>query len=126
MVTPTTSSNRGQVVQQEIQQCSLSSTLATQQDLQRERILSATTGTHPNTCTLSPPGNNPPPTSWQDNSQRLPTLLAQVTANHEQYTFGDFLHDYLQAVSELVTHTTLPLNPSSFVFEWALQVAQHN
>ena len=75
---------------------------------------------------VHPPGNNPPPTSKQDNSQRSPTPSAQVTANHKQSTFGDFPHNYLQAVMELVIHTTLPPNPLSFVFERTLQVAQHN
>ena len=84
------------------------------------------TGTCPNTCTLPPPGNNPPSTPKQDDSQRSSNLPAQVTANHDQSTFGDFLHNYLQAVRELVTHTTPPSNPPSFIFEGTLQATQHN
>ena len=53
-------------------------------------------------------------------------IPAQATANHEQSTFKDFPHDYLQAIRELVTHTTLPPNPPSFVFEWTLKAFQHN
>ena len=47
-------------------------------------------------------------------------------ANHKQATFGDFQHNYLQAVSKLIIHTTLPPNRPSFVFEQTLQAAQHN
>ena len=81
--------------------------------------------THPDMCTPPPPGNNPPSTSGQHDSQRFPTLPAQATVNHEQSTFRDFLPNYLQAVSELVTHSTPPLNCPSFVFLRTLQAAQH-
>ena len=53
-------------------------------------------------------------------------LPAQATANHENSTFGYFPQDYLQAVRELVTHTTPSPNPLSFVFEQTLKAAQHN
>ena len=115
-VTSTTSSNRGRDACKDTWLCPPSSTLATQQDLQREQPLSTTTRTHPNTRTPPPPGNNPPSTSKLDVSQRLPTPLAQATANHKHSTLGKFPHNYLQGVRDLVTHTTLPLNPPSFVF----------
>ena len=60
----------------------------------------------PSACTLPPPSNNLPSTPRQEDNQRLPTLPAQATSNHEQSTFGDFLPNYLQAVNKLVAHVT--------------------
>ena len=47
-------------------------------------------------------------------------------ANHKYSTFGNFLHNYLQAVRKHITHITLHPNPPSFVFERTLKAAQHN